>query len=273
MNVRFLPSLAAVAVLAPLLLAPGAQSAQAQQPSCRTFPETRKTVSGKFLTYWDAHGGLAQAGFPISGELKEVSEVNGKEYTVQYFERAVFELHPENAAPYDVLLSLLGSSFYKQRYPKGAPELPPPANPVAGRTFPQTGKEIYGVFLDYWNAHGGLAQQGYPISNQFREKSAIDGKEYTVQYFERAVFELHPENAAPFNVLLTPLGTLQYQRKHGSGTPAPGGDQWAALAARPLRIPAQSLENACVHSASKAVSPDFAQPRGGGPAFPVGLGL
>ena len=33
--------------------------------------------------------------------------------------------------------------------------------------------------------------------------SDLDGKSYTVQYFERAVFELHPENQPPFNVLLS----------------------------------------------------------------------
>src|SRR5215216_5934207 len=78
------------------------------QGDCRTFPETGKTVCGKFFAYWNTHGGLAQQGYPISGEFKEVSDVDGKTYTVQYFERAVFELHPENAPPYDVLLSLLG---------------------------------------------------------------------------------------------------------------------------------------------------------------------
>jgi hypothetical protein len=34
---------------------------------------------------------------------------------VQYFERAVFEHHPENAAPNDVLLSLLGTLRYEQK--------------------------------------------------------------------------------------------------------------------------------------------------------------
>ncbi len=69
-----------------------------------TFPETGKTVKGKFLDYWNAHGGLAQQGYPISEEMQEISDTNGKTYTVQYFERAVFEAHPENAAPNDVLL-------------------------------------------------------------------------------------------------------------------------------------------------------------------------
>jgi hypothetical protein len=43
-------------------------------------------------------------------------DLNGKPYTVQYFERAVFELHPENKSPYDVLLSQLGTFQYKARY-------------------------------------------------------------------------------------------------------------------------------------------------------------
>src|SRR5690349_6831103 len=87
------------------LLAPSYQPvpASAQQNS-QTFPETGKTVQGRFLEYWQTNGGLAQQGYPISDEVTEVSPVDGKSYTVQYFERAVFELHPENAAPNDVLL-------------------------------------------------------------------------------------------------------------------------------------------------------------------------
>src|SRR5689334_6043799 len=79
-------------------------------PACRTFPETGKTVCGDFLTYWDTHGGLAQQGFPLSAEFQERSDIDGKTYTVQYFERAVFELHPENKPPYNILLSLLGAN-------------------------------------------------------------------------------------------------------------------------------------------------------------------
>ncbi len=34
------------------------------------------------------------------------------------------------------------------------------------RTFQQTGKTVAGSFLKYWDSHGGLAQQGYPISDE-----------------------------------------------------------------------------------------------------------
>src|SRR5215210_5424428 len=138
------------------------QGMVAAQGDCQTFKETGKSVCGKFLSYWKDHGGLAQQGYPISGELKEVSEVDGKPYTMQYFERAVFELHPENKAPNDVLLSLLGSIFYKQKYPNGAPELPPDMRADAGLLFKETGKSVRGPFLEYWQKNGGLAQQGYP---------------------------------------------------------------------------------------------------------------
>jgi hypothetical protein len=192
------------------------------QGNCHTFAETGKAVCGRFLEYWTGHGGLAQQGFPISAEFPEVSEVNGKTYTVQYFERAVFEMHPENAAPNDVLLSLLGVSRYKQKYPGSASGQEP--NTSAGSVlFPQTGKRLGGRFLVYWNGHGGLAQQGYPISDELTERSELDGKSYRVQYFERAVFEMHPENPVASEVLLSQLGTFQLKTRYAAGglPPAP----------------------------------------------------
>ena len=189
-----------------------------QQADCMAFKETGKSICGKFLVYWKAHGGVAQQGFPISGEFREASDVDGKPYTVQYFERAVFELHPENNAPFDVLLSLLGSMAYKQKYPNGAQELPPDMRAEAGVSFPQTGKSVRGLFLQYWQKNGGLAQQGYPLTNLVMEKSDLDGKEYVVQYFERAVFELHSQEVAPYNVLLSQLGTMRFKQKYPSGT-------------------------------------------------------
>jgi methionine-rich copper-binding protein CopC len=186
--------------------------------ACVTFKETGEIVCGKFLAYWNTHGGLAQQGFPISGEMQERSDTDGKTYTVQYFERAVFEAHPENQAPNDVLLSLLGNFLYQQKYAQGAPNQKP--NTTAGSVlFRETGKRLGGRFLQYWQQNGGLAQQGYPISDEFQEKSDLDGKTYTVQYFERAVFEMHTENKPPFDVLLSQLGTFRYKQKYGTSSP------------------------------------------------------
>jgi hypothetical protein len=176
--------------------------------TCSVFAETNKMVCGRFADYWRTHGGLAQQGYPISSEMQEKSPTDGKVYTVQYFERAVFEAHPENAAPNDVLLSLLGVFRYTEKYAAGAPGQQPNTSP-GSVLFAETGHRVGGKFLEYWNRHGGLAQQGYPISDEFQEVSPLNGKTYTVQYFQRAVFELHPENQPPYDVLLSQLGTFR----------------------------------------------------------------
>jgi hypothetical protein len=211
----------AVAVL--MLAIPASLASGQAQPrfTAHYFPETGRTVVGRFLEYWTANGGLAQQGFPISYEMTEVSDTDGKPYKVQYFERAVFEWHPEKQPPYDVLLSLLGTFSYAQKYPSGASGQA--ANTVSAVTFPETGMTLGGRFRQYWEQHGGLAQQGFPISNEFNEQSALDGKTYRVQYFERAVFEFHPENRPPNDVLLSQLGTFRYRAKYPSGAPLAQG--------------------------------------------------
>ena len=168
-----------------------------------------------FRAYWHVHGGLPQLGLPITEALREVSGLDGKVYTVQYFERAEFEYHPENDASHKVLLSLLGVTEYNRRY--GSVEAPEQKtntdNPLF---FTQTRHTVGGLFRRYWEANGGLEQQGYPISDEFEEQNPLDGKLYIVQYFERAVFELHPENAGtPYEVLRSQLGRFETEAKYG----------------------------------------------------------
>ena len=109
---------AGVAIGLTVRLTPNAAVAQS---GCQTFRETGKTLCGGFLQYWQQNGGLMQQGFPISNEFTEVSDLDGKRYAVQYFERAVFEKHPENKPSYDVLLSQLGTFQFKRKYPNGEP--------------------------------------------------------------------------------------------------------------------------------------------------------
>jgi subtilisin family serine protease len=78
-------------------------------PTQAYFNETKHSLSGPFLKYWQSHGGLPIFGYPISEELVE----NG--FLVQYFERNRFEYHPEFAnTPNDVLLGLLGVEIVKR---------------------------------------------------------------------------------------------------------------------------------------------------------------
>jgi N-acetylneuraminic acid mutarotase len=163
-------------------------------PEC--FPQTGQCMGELFAAYWHAHGGLAINGYPISGEFQEKLE-DGQTYTVQYFERVRMEFHVRNAPPFDVLLGQFG-----RRIHPADPPMPP--QPGAAY-FAPTGHNVSGAFLAYWQAHGGLAQFGYPISEPFREQ-VEDGHTYTVQYFERARFEQHPENRPPYDVLLGLFG-------------------------------------------------------------------
>src|ERR1044072_5044350 len=118
MYLRTRTVLAALLAISAFGIYAGPANAQADS---RYFPETRQSVHGLFLRYWYQHGGLAQQGYPLTAESREASPTDGKTYTVQYFEGAVFELHPENNPSNQVILSLLGSREYARRYPNGAP--------------------------------------------------------------------------------------------------------------------------------------------------------
>jgi hypothetical protein len=175
-----------------LVLAGGWSAPAAAQPAGSVcFPETGQCLAGRFLAHWQATGGLPIHGFPITGERVEPLP-DGTLATVQYFERARFEFHPANPAPFDVLLGHLGRQFHPPA---------PPAAPLPGaRFFPATGHNLGGAFRTYWEQRGGLAQFGYPLTEELVEAGR------TVQYFERARFEAHPENPAPYQVLLGLLG-------------------------------------------------------------------
>jgi peptide/nickel transport system substrate-binding protein len=203
----------------------GAHSAAAQGA-------TRKIgdfdVAGRFLEVWQAQGNDQAStyvnGNPITARRAEISTEDGKTYDSQWFERAKYEAHPENKAPYDVLLGRLGANFVegrgsvdgttgKVRNPADAPfvKVAQPSDLSATKIFfPETGHTVSGKILEYWNRYGGLSQFGYPLSEAFNEPST-DGKTYSTQYFERARFEVHPEKAAPYEVELGLLGVQQYK--------------------------------------------------------------
>lgn len=176
------------------------------------FAPTGHTLRGAFLDYWNKYGGLAQFGYPLSEEFFEPVGADNKLYQVQYFERNRFESHPENkGTQYEVLLGTLGQNFH-------APD--PRAAQIPNATyFQETWHNLSGAFKTYWESHGGLFVHGFPITEQFQEKNPTDGKEYTVQYFERSRFELHPENAgSQYEVLLGLLGVqLAAQKGYFAG--------------------------------------------------------
>lgn len=213
---RKLAHLLAVAVIAIATLAgglaPGSASAEESpvrvpidasgMPAKTYFPLTSHSLSDSLLKAWNTTG-LMIIGYPISEPIQE----NGR--TVQYFERARLEDWPEHAGTkWEVQGTLLGTWLAEQKYGKNRnhPAFAPLPEDATSNTpdrviFGETRHSLAYGFKDYWDKNGGLWQFGFPISEEFVE----DG--YTVQYFERARFEYHPEHAGTqFEILLGLLG-------------------------------------------------------------------
>lgn len=70
------------------------------------------------------------------------------------------------------------------------------------RYFPETGHNVRGEFLRFFETRGGVELFGYPLTEEFAE----DGVQ--VQYFEKFRMEWHPENPKPYRVQLGLLGEL-----------------------------------------------------------------
>ncbi|HEX5505716.1 MAG TPA: hypothetical protein VFW96_24070, partial [Thermomicrobiales bacterium] len=164
-------------------------------PDVRYFPETQHTLSGAFRAYWNANGGLATFGYPLT-EAFEEPDAQGIKRKVQYFERAEFEADPTDNSR--VLLARLGADQAQVRH---FPPLVPFPSSNDRMYFSETQHSLRGAFKTYWEGGGGLAIFGYPLSEEHEEGGVV------VQYFERARFELR-QNAAGtgYEVVLGQLG-------------------------------------------------------------------
>jgi Tol biopolymer transport system component len=196
-----------------------------QGPRC--FDGIANCIDGRIREYWEQNGGLPVFGLPITPLQEET--IDGQTLQVQWFERNRLELHPGNERPYDVLLGRLGAEAVEDT---GAPPREEPREGCA--YFDETGYNVCGDFLAYWQANGleldgvpgttaqeSLALFGYPLTGEF-ETTLEDGNRYVVQWFERARFERHPENQPPFNVLLSRLGVAERgEPELGPAAPAP----------------------------------------------------
>ncbi|HEX2911178.1 MAG TPA: SMP-30/gluconolactonase/LRE family protein [Chloroflexia bacterium] len=190
----------------------------------QVFPETGRTVSGKFLDYWRKNGGLPVYGYPITDAQPEVDPETGKTFLTQWFERNRFELHPENAGTkYEVLLGLLGKDLRREALAVDPDFQRTGARVVAGQPaqeqvyFSETGHNLRFGFLKYWQQNGGLERFGFPISEEHPEVDPETNKVFVSQWFERARFEYHPEFAGTQYEIL--LGLLGNQLKHSPVKP------------------------------------------------------
>jgi hypothetical protein len=188
-------------------LLPPLGMAHAQGPATEQyFPESGHTVKGEFLRFYQntAEPKLIY-GLPIT---EQFTSRDGR--VVQYFERTRFETTGSGS----VQLTPLGQSVYET----GSPKLDI-NNPAACKSF-ETGYQVCFAFLDFYQAHGGEAQFGKPISAFEIHENLI------VQYFERARFEWRADRPEGQRVILSDLGRLYFNRL--------GEDQAQLRPARPL---------------------------------------
>ncbi len=166
------------------------------------FRQTGHNLGGAFLQYWQRNGGLAQFGYPITGELIESDPTSGRARRVQYFERNRFEYFPENTGtPYTVQLGRLGDDQLRQDGVRWQDEPVKRDTPKECRRFPETKRLLCPPFRAYWEKRGGLSMYGLPLTDAFYQNGRL------IQYFERNRFEYHPENVGtPYDVLLGLLG-------------------------------------------------------------------
>lgn len=216
----------------------GTVPAQVQaQTGERCFPETGFCISGRIREYWEANNGLVVFGLPITPQRTETIE--GTSRQVQWFQRNRLELHPENAPPFDVLLGLLGADRLRQQSIN--PDIAfQKANQQPGcRYFPETGHNVCGRMLRQWRAIGletdgqpgfteaeNLALFGLPLSNE-HTTTLSNGQQHTVQWFQRARFEIHVNPAPNQSNSIVLLGLLGDEVLNG-----PDPDE-----ARPPRAP------------------------------------
>jgi len=167
----------------------------AQSADIQFFPETGHNIKGDFLHFYKSvRDPKLIFGYPIT---EQITSKDGK--TVQYFQRARFELRTDLPEYQRVQLTPLGQATYKRLEQVIL-------NNSAGCDLFSTGYSVCFAFLDFFKANGGAAQFGNPISPfEFHEN-------LIVQYFEKARFEWRADRPEGQRVVLTDLGRLYFDQ-------------------------------------------------------------
>jgi hypothetical protein len=163
----------------------------------RCYTATGHTIRGDFLRTYNALGGLRSLGYPITEPLIQEGR------TVQYFEYARLEDHPDNPDGPVVKLSMLGERLGRRHPPLDARMVPPSGIPSV-RYYPETGHSLSGAFLDFFDRHGGLRRFGFPIN----EPALVDGQ--LVQDFQHIRLIWHARAPAEHSVTMEKSGYVYF---------------------------------------------------------------
>jgi hypothetical protein len=210
-----------------------------QQPICFPNAGISDCIAPAFSAYWRGNGGLPVFGYPIGPLAPYAPPGSTATVDTQWTERNRLERHPENSAPYNVLIGRVGAERLEQlgrdHWADGGEQGPQDGCIWFAETRQNVCDQAAGAgFKSYWEQNGlrigglsryeqSLALFGLPLTAANPEPGP-NGELIVTQWFERARFEWHPDNPAQYRVLLGLLG-----REVRDALPAaPGGRAAAA---------------------------------------------
>lgn len=187
-----------------LLLILGNQGvAITQVERTRYFDATGQWVTGDFLEFYEQVPDPVELyGNPITPAFDSTESNDPSGILIQYFENARFELHPENPSELRVRITPLGEYYFQKD--DIAPSAWNQNSPYACQSMSADTPPVCYDFLQYFNLNGGIAIFGYPVSE------LVTNKNRSVQYFDWAVFEWHPERSAGEQVSIEDLGARYF---------------------------------------------------------------
>ncbi len=202
----------AVALLLPKAGGGTAGAGTATPVGAACFQPSNACIQGRIRQVWDSDGGLAVFGKPLAPVRQ--SGTGTAAIQVQDFERFRFEIHSANKPPYDILFANLGAERF---HATGGKDAPATKSDAPGcKWFEDVQHNVCGDFLTFWTTHGrtlgaggnpeaaSLALFGPPLNEA--TPTTVNGQQITIQWFQKARFELHPDAPPEFRVQLGLIG-------------------------------------------------------------------
>ena len=229
-NLSMFPRRVFLLILAALVMLSSLSARMPQQQDDGIFFEDAGFwVRGEFYQFYRAAPDPDRLfGNPISDPLPDPVRPG---ITVQYFERARFDLDPTRPAGQRVSLGDLGRNLRDEARP-GEPANFSTNTPMC-RAF-SNGNTVCYAFLQFYDGHEGNVYFGPPVS----DTEFLDGR--LVQYFEHARMEWLPDRPAGQRVVMSELGRIDYNIRVGQ---APEGGSRTGL---PTRLTAHAFTAAPV---------------------------